>query len=133
MTLSTRPNLCFWGINGVWNYPGGHANTFLHNMSEKSIEIDYGFSVNDGNNGKQVAYKQSRTPEHFGPVGTQSPRRSKLLSSLVEGTLVIEVCMKMAKPRYNICSVSSSSSAMISFFLFVPPFSKRKSNAPFLL
>ena len=74
-------------------------------MSEKAIEIDYGFSVNDGNNGKQVAYKQSRTPEHFGPVGTDAgargfhfTKRTTLLSSLVNGTLVIKVCLRLVKP-----------------------------------
>jgi N-acetyl-beta-hexosaminidase len=42
-------------------FPGGSANAvkewslYLWKKSDKAIEIDYGFSVNDGN-GKQVAY-----------------------------------------------------------------------------
>jgi hypothetical protein len=98
-------------------YPGGDddaaegmVSTFLYNMSEKFIKIDYGFSVNDGNNGKQVAYKQSATPEQFGPVGTDTcargipnfAKRSTLFNSLVNGTLVIKVCMKMAKPTKSV-------------------------------
>jgi hypothetical protein len=92
-------------------YPRGHATAadgmvslFLRNMSNKAIVIDFGFSVNNGN-GKQVAYERTATPYSFGPMGTATgaggfdlAKRSKLLSSLVEGTLVIEVCIKMAKP-----------------------------------
>ena len=64
-----------------------------------------GFSVNDGE-GKQVAYKRSTTPQHFGPLGGNGSSwgfknfasRSDLLSSLIDGTLVIEVRMKLSVP-----------------------------------
>jgi hypothetical protein len=89
--------------------PGGGTDAdegmvclYLENRSNKAIEIDYGFSVSDGN-GKQVAYERSPGPKHFAPVGTVNPegtrlsgwgftnfaKRSKLLSSLINGTLVI--------------------------------------------
>jgi hypothetical protein len=56
----------FEGFGNQWRlklYPGGDTTAvegmmslFLQNMSDKAIEIDFGFSVNDGN-GKQVVYK----------------------------------------------------------------------------
>ena len=56
-------------------FPGGHVNAAegmvtldLCNMSNKSIDIGYGFSVND-KNGKQVAYEQSNGPFNFAPGG----------------------------------------------------------------
>jgi hypothetical protein len=103
-------------------YPGGDddedegmVSLELCNMSNKAVEIDFGFSVNDGN-GKQVAYKRSPGPRNFAPVGTVNPEgvatnswgtmnfgtRLSLLSSLVNGTLVIEVCMKMATPTKSV-------------------------------
>jgi hypothetical protein len=100
-------------------YPGGHAvddtaegtvSIYLQNMSEKSIDIDYCFSVNDGS-GKQVVFEQS-TIHHFDPVGTESTEldiwglnlvyRSDLLSSLVNGALVIEVRMKLATQNKSV-------------------------------
>jgi predicted amino acid-binding ACT domain protein len=99
-------------------YPGGHATAAegmvslgLVNKSDKSIEIDYGFSVNYGI-GKQVAYKQSDGPYNFDPEGTVNPEgiatnnwgfpnfamRLSLLSLLINGTLVIEIRMRLAKP-----------------------------------
>ena len=91
-------------------YPGGDDDAdegmvtlYLFNESDKAIEIDYGFSINDGF-GKQVIFKRYR--DHFDSVGvvdsvrgfTNFAERSTLLSSLVNGTLVIEVSMKMATP-----------------------------------
>jgi hypothetical protein len=72
-------------------------------MSDKAIEIHFGVGVNDGI-GKQVAYKRSDGPVNFAPVGTVDSgwgynhfaKRSLLLNSLVNGTLVIEVRMKLA-------------------------------------
>jgi hypothetical protein len=56
-------------------YPGGSASAAegmvslgLWNKSDKAIEIDYGFSVND-ENGKQVIYEHSDGPVNFAPVG----------------------------------------------------------------
>jgi hypothetical protein len=70
-------------------YPGGDddaaeemASLYLENMSNKSIEVEYGFSVNDGN-GKQVAYKQSPFTRNFAPVDTDdiSRRDGQILRS----------------------------------------------------
>jgi hypothetical protein len=72
----------FMLLGNQWSlemYPGGRANAdegmvtlYLNNRSNKAIEIDYGFSINDGN-GKQVSYEQSGTPFNFAPVvGTAS-------------------------------------------------------------
>jgi hypothetical protein len=79
------------------------VSLYLWNVSDKSIDIDFGFSVIDGN-GKQEAYKQSGTPYSFAPVGVSSSRglpnfatRLTLLSSLINGTLVIEIRMRLAK------------------------------------
>jgi hypothetical protein len=91
-------------------YPGGDddaaegmVTTFLANRSDKAIDIDFVFSVNDGN-GKQVEYKRSATPFNFAPMGDDDGddyrgfnlERTKLMSSLVDGTLVIEVRMRLS-------------------------------------
>ena len=62
-------------------FPGGDASAahgmasiYLWNKSDKAINIDYGFSVKD-ENGKQVVYKQSNTPQNFDPVGVVSSGR----------------------------------------------------------
>jgi len=39
------------------------TSIFLWNKSSKGIEIEYGFSINDG----KVAYKRYSTPDYFGP------------------------------------------------------------------
>jgi hypothetical protein len=105
-------------------YPGGDTDAGegmftldLCNMSNNAIEIYFGFGVNAGI-GKQVkvAYQQTVTAEHFAPVGTVNHEgiginswgftnfatRLSLLSSLVNGTLVIEVHMKLAKPTESV-------------------------------
>ena len=106
-------------------YPGGLATAdekmvslYLYNMSDKAIDIDFAFSVNDGY-GKQVVFKRSARPEHFDPVDVSTaggdddddtsargwPNFSKLttlLRSLVNGTLVIQVHMKLAKPTKSV-------------------------------
>jgi hypothetical protein len=99
---------------GVTDAAEGMVTLGLYNESEKPIDIDFDFSVIDGN-GKQVAYDRSATPLYFAPVGTVSPegtglngwgfsfvKRSKLLSSLVDGTLVIEVLMRLATPTKSV-------------------------------
>jgi hypothetical protein len=104
-------------------YPGGSANAdegmvsiYLQNMSDKAIDdIDFGFSVNDGN-GKLVAYERTPSPCNFCPVGTVSPEgtrlnewgfhnfalRSDLMSWLVNGTLVIEIRMRLVTPTKSV-------------------------------
>jgi len=98
--------------------PGGHADADertvslgLANMSNKAIEIDYGFNVNDGN-GKQVVYKQSPGPRNFAPMGdadgydywgfTNFATHLSLFSSLINRALVIGVHMKLAKPTKSV-------------------------------
>ena len=96
----------------LWIFPGGRRGSaegmvsiYLENLSDKSIEVDYCFIIIDGNE-KQVALKRSAGPSNFGPVGTVNNgrrwtnfvKRSTLLSSLVDGTLVIEIQMRLAKP-----------------------------------
>jgi hypothetical protein len=86
-------------------YPGGQADSEegmasfgLWNMSNKAIDIYFGFSVSDGN-GKQVAYKRTKTPRNFVPVGVAGisargcdfVKRSKLMRSLVKGALIIDI------------------------------------------
>ena len=80
----------------------GMVSLSLWNMSDKAIDIDYGFSVND-ENGKQVAYERTATPRNFAPMftvdgawGLDFVKRSKLMNSLVNGTLVIGVHMRLA-------------------------------------
>jgi hypothetical protein len=95
--------------------PGGHATAvegrvslYLSNMSDKAIDIQFGFSVND-ENGKQVYVDRSATPHNFAPVGNRSSlgftnfaKRSKLMRSLVKGTLIIEVHMRLSVPTKSV-------------------------------
>jgi hypothetical protein len=102
----------FEGFDHQWCltiYPGGDddaveemTSIYLKNRSNKAIDIEFGFSVIDGS-GKQVTYLPLRTPDHFDSAGGDEPstwgsdvKRSKLLNSLVDGTLVIKVNMKSA-------------------------------------
>jgi hypothetical protein len=99
-------------------YPGGKNNAEegmvtvgLWNMSHKAIDIDYGFSVNNGN-GKQVIFKRSARPNRFDPTGAVNTdgnvtdargwrnfaKRTTLMRSLVKGTLIIEVRVRLATP-----------------------------------
>jgi hypothetical protein len=98
-------------------YPGGDANAdegttslSLYNKSNKAIDIDFGFCVYDGDV-EQVVYERTTTPRNFGPVGnvatsgrgfTNFALRSELLSSLVDGTLIIKVHMKLATPMKSL-------------------------------
>ena len=106
----------FNGLGNQWCLklcPGGDASSAegmvsvdLYNNSNKAIEIDFGFSVNDGN-GNLVAYKRTTTPNNFDPMDDADgsnwgyehfAKRSKLLNSLVDGALVIQVHMKVVSP-----------------------------------
>jgi len=88
-------------------FPGGRDNSTegyiavgLSNMSNTSIEIQYCYSARNAN-GKEVVYLKSKT-NTFGALGSSTNAwfknnfapRSKLLESLVQGSLVIEVRMK---------------------------------------
>lgn len=75
-------------------YPGGIADAdegktslFLFKRSDKAIEVEYDFRVNDGN-GKQVAYTFAK--------------RSTLLSAMVNGALAIEIHMRLAEPTKSV-------------------------------
>jgi hypothetical protein len=81
-------------------------------MSNKAIEIDYGFIIIDGN-GKQVAYKRTDCPRTFSTNMenddglkswgfTNFAKRSKLLRSLVNGTLIIEIRMRLVTPTKSV-------------------------------
>jgi hypothetical protein len=93
-------------------FPGGSLNAdegmvslYHHNNSDKAIEIDYAISVNDGI-GMQVAYKRSDGPYNFEPEGGDDTsrgfadfaKRSDVISSLINGTLIIEVYMRLSVP-----------------------------------
>jgi hypothetical protein len=101
-------------------YPGGSAgekegrvSIGLWNHSDKAIEIHYGFSIND-EDGKQVAYRISYDrlddPDRFAPMGGDSDyweisnfaKRSDLLNSLVNGTLIIQVRIRSANPTTSV-------------------------------
>ena len=69
-------------------------------ICQKAIDIYFGFSVNDGN-GKQVSYEQFPACS-FAPVGVVDLLHTILLSSLVNGALIIEVRMKLATPTKSV-------------------------------
>jgi len=102
----------FSSFGNQWNlgiYPGGRDNSpegyvvvTLCNMTNKGIEIQLGFNVRNAD-GREVVYGKSRTKE-FDAAGCQAPqhsgwcfavaKRSTLLDTLVDGSLLIEVRMK---------------------------------------
>ena len=87
-------------------YPGGeddsdegYAVIELVNRSESTIKIQFNFSVrNADEDGKEVVYIKTKTNEFGGQninwYTQDFAKRSKLMSLLVDGSLVIEVRMK---------------------------------------
>ena len=79
----------------------GMVAVYLGNRSNKSIKIDWGYSVRDAA-GKEVVHNEPETSE-FGACGSgrnswgypNFAEQSKIMKSLVNGTLVIEVRMRM--------------------------------------
>jgi hypothetical protein len=126
-SLSTEQDECvdspeFMLLGNEWRLqivqPGGDeeagegmVSLFLYNVSNKAIDIDFGFSVSDGN-GKQVAHYRSFRPRNFAPLEDADEddhwgcinfvSRLSLSSSLVNGTLIIEVHMRLAKPTKSV-------------------------------
>jgi hypothetical protein len=84
----------------------GMVSLYLQNMSDKAIDIDFAFSVND-ENGKQVAYKYSNGSEHFDPVDVSTTggdddddaSSGGFTNFTKRGTLAIEVRMRLSVPR----------------------------------
>jgi hypothetical protein len=111
--LSPRPNLRIWAINGVWMEltPGGRRRCtderngippYPEYMSSKAIEIDYGFSINNGKWRASGIRKRSAAPHAIllrwalsvlralsSTAGglKNFAERSDLMSSLVNGTV----------------------------------------------
>ena len=83
-------------------YPGGDADeeegmvsVFLCNMSKKRVNICFGFSVEDCAEFKVASSIFEPVGEAGCSLGTRKFVRSKVIDSLVDGTLVIEVHMKL--------------------------------------
>ena len=98
---------CFGHQWSLKLYPGGRVNSpegrvavALSNRSNSSIKIEYGYSVRNAD-GKEVVHYKLQASE-FAPPGSghsgwctdSFAKRSKLMESLVNGSLVIEVRMK---------------------------------------
>ena len=73
----------------------------LVNLSNKEITVQFGFSIRNSKD-EQVVTRQTSNYSTFGPMNTcfwtNFAKRSKLLDSLVDGTLVFEVHMKPFEP-----------------------------------
>jgi hypothetical protein len=109
----------FMLLGNEWSlaiYPGGDDDAAeemvsldLYNESNKAIDIDFRFNVND-DNGKQVEHVRTVGRFNFTPEGTDTgakgcfnfAKRLNLLSSLVNGTLVMEIHMRLAKPNISV-------------------------------
>ena len=106
---------CFghqWGFDiypgGKNNSSEGYAAVSLCNMSHTSIKLQWGYSVRDSND-KEVVHKKPLTDE-FGAVDSERnawrvkdfAKRSKLMASLVDGSLIVEVRMKSASTSKSI-------------------------------
>jgi hypothetical protein len=83
-------------------YPGGDADAeegmvsvFLCNMSKQRVNICFGFSVEDCAEFKVASSIFEPVGEAGCSLGTRKFVRSKVIDSLVDGTLVIEVDMKL--------------------------------------
>ena len=105
----------FMALGNPWClklYPGGRYDSkagwvgmYLCNPSNESIDMNFGFSIKDGN-GKQIVSIQTSTPFTFDPRGSQSSgkgwpdfaKRSTIIDALVNGTLVVEVHMNPHEP-----------------------------------
>ena len=103
----------FSSLHHQWKlhiYPGGGVNSpegmvaiKLANMSDKSIKIEYGCIVKDAN-GKEVVHRKPSTKEfgacvNGGRNGRRHPEFTKLstlIDALIDGTMVIEVRMRLA-------------------------------------
>ncbi|KAL7523406.1 hypothetical protein ACHAXR_000161, partial [Thalassiosira sp. AJA248-18] len=93
-------------------HPGGHSrdsndgvvSVYLRNMSEKSVEVESGFTVKK-TDGREVAACDGRIfKKQFTPCGSGAvtncwghpnfAKRSDIVSNLVAGALIIEVRMR---------------------------------------
>lgn len=105
--LSTERGAEFEGLGNQWFlkiFPDGDATAaegmtslYLYSMSDKAIGIDFGFSIIDGD-GNQVVHTTPHRFERFDPTSwgwSDFAKRSELISSLVDGTLAIEVRMEL--------------------------------------
>jgi hypothetical protein len=106
----------FMAFGNPWRlklYPGGRNDSkrgwiavFLKNQSNKSFEMQYGFSIKDGTGKPTVSLQSSPAYVTFGPMGSfdcgrgfpNFAERSTIIDSLVDGTLVVEVNMKPLEP-----------------------------------
>jgi len=80
---------------GVVNAAEGMTSLGLCNNSDKAIDAEYGFGVIDGS-GKQVIGAFSAG------VWPNFATRSEILSSLINGTLIIDIQMRLAKPTTSV-------------------------------
>ena len=95
-------------------YPGGKANSIdeyaavqLANFSNTSIKVQWSYSVRDAN-GKEVVYRKPETKE-FTAASTEGnswiianfAKRSTLIDALENGSLIIEVRMKLPSTGIN--------------------------------
>ena len=82
----------------------GYVAIVLLNMSNAAINIQWRLSVRDAD-GKEVEYRKPK-PESYefkancGKGTYNFARRSKLMDALIEGTLIIEVRMKLIEPKF---------------------------------
>ena len=79
------------------------VEVYLLNVSDESIKIEYGYSVKDAA-GKEVVHKKPKTVEFAAWLNSGGnnmrgykhfAKRSKMMKSLVNGSLVIEVRMRI--------------------------------------
>ena len=111
------PEFSSWGHEWKLDiYPGGNevspegmVAVYLYNMSTKSIKIEYSYSIKNSV-GKEVYHEKPYTNE-FGAYDSSEDngscydnfaKRSKLMKSLVNGTLVIEVRMRLVDTNKSI-------------------------------
>lgn len=98
---------CLGNQWSLWVYPYGHSpapidsvGVYLASRSNRSVKIDFGFSVRD-NNLKEVTTR--RYHFHFDRNGKSNgyscfAARSKMMECLIDGALVIEVYMRLKEP-----------------------------------
>ena len=104
----------FSSLGNPWRvdiYPGGRENSdegyvaiLLSNMSNKSIKIEYGYRVRDATS-NEVHHAKVTDIRKFGACDTNGgyngwacdnfAKRSKIMKLLVNGTLVVEVRMRL--------------------------------------
>ena len=98
----------------------GMVGVYLHNLSSKSVKLQYGFSVKDKKGQVKKEFTRVGRGKEFAAFGASRPndgifniggrpnfcQRSKIIDSLVDGALIIEVRFRQTAETRRVCTPS---------------------------